>query len=139
MDREYLATCWTMIAFGVVGVVAGVFGLILDDEAVKGVGAFGALVGVGGLVQLRKGRLNARMAGQSGPRRRPDSVGGVYPGPTGDAGSGWHVDRQRDGNHDSNDAVGGSTGGDSGGRWSGGDSGGGWSGGGDSGGGGGGS
>jgi hypothetical protein len=145
MKRRHVAVAATMMVVGAAGVVVGVVEVASGDAALVGLVGIGALVAVLGAVLLRDAARAARVTG--GPRRRdPEGSGGygVYPGPTGDVGSEWHGNRQRDGGDGSGgpEPVGGGTGGDSGGGWSGwgwssGDSGGGWSGGGDSGGGGG--
>jgi hypothetical protein len=144
MKRSHVVVAATMMVVGAAGVVVGVVEVAAGDAALVGLVGIGALVAVLGAVLLRDAARAARVAG--GPRRRkPEDSGGygVYPGPTGDVGSEWHGDRQRDGGDGSGgDSGGGWSGwgwssGDSGGGSSSGDSGGGWSGGGDSGGGGG--
>ncbi|MGC4758384.1 hypothetical protein [Micromonospora trifolii] len=145
MNGRPVAVAASMIVVGAAGLVVGTVTLASGYWPSVGLVAFGVLLVVLGAALLRETKRAAR--------RRPsetDSAGyGFYPGPAGDAGSGWHVDRQRDHDnfgrdHDSSggtEPVGGtdSRGGWSGSGWSGGDSGGGWSGGGgDSGGGGGG-
>ncbi|WP_285795433.1 hypothetical protein [Micromonospora sp. NBRC 107095] len=142
MNRRHVAVAATMIVAGVAGLVVGVVQVASGEAALVGLVAIGALVAVLGAVLLRDTARAARQPGGSG-RRRPgtdESGHSVYPGPTGDVGSEWHVNRQRDGDTSGGTESVGGTSGDSGWGWSSGDSGGGWSGGGgDSGGGGGGS
>ncbi|MDG4783031.1 hypothetical protein O7614_25535 [Micromonospora sp. WMMD961] len=143
MNRRHVAVAATMIVLGGVGLVVGVVAVASGEAVLVGLAAIGALVAVLGAVFLRDTARAARVPGGSG-RRRPDTDDSghhVYPGPTGDVGSEWHVNRQRDGDSSGGSESVGGTGGDAGGGWSGwsgSDSGSGWSGGGDSGGGGGG-
>ncbi|MET8094433.1 hypothetical protein [Micromonospora sp. NPDC005220] len=145
MNRGPVLVAVSTIVVGVTVVVVGAVGVASGDAALVGAVGFGAVVAIIGVVLLREANRAARMASVRGRRRRADGGGySVYPGPTGDAGSG-HVSRQRDGDDggpDDPQPVGGDPGGgwsggdsgggrsgDSGGAWSGGDSGGGWSGG----------
>ncbi|MGW5559865.1 hypothetical protein ACWER9_21915 [Micromonospora sp. NPDC003944] len=144
MNGRPVALAASVIVVGTVGLVLGAIRLASSGYWPSvGLVAIGVLLVVVGAVLLRDTRRAARRTER---RHSPesDSAGyGFYPGPSGDAGSSWRGDRQRDGGHDSSggtEPVGGSAGGDSGRGWSGwgwsgGDSGGGWSGGGDSGGG----
>ncbi|MFE9191191.1 hypothetical protein ACFYL6_16420 [Micromonospora sp. NPDC007208] len=154
MNGRPVAVATSMIVVGTAGLVIGAVALVSGTNwPMVGLVALGVLLVVLGAALLRQTNRAARRR-----RSHTDGAGyGLYAGPTGDVGSGWHADRQRDGDHDHSDGtepVGGSTdsgggwsgwgwssgdsgGGSSGGGWSGGDSGGGWSGGGDSGGGGG--
>ncbi|MEO3769543.1 hypothetical protein [Micromonospora sp. B9E7] len=133
MNRRHVAVAATMMVLGVVGLVVGVVAVASGEAVLVGLAAIGALVAVIGALLLRDTIRAARVTGSPGRRRRPDTDEGghsVYPGPTGDVGSEWHVNRQRDGDDSSGgtDPVSGGTSGDSGGGWSGGgDSGGGGS------------
>ncbi|WP_433263121.1 hypothetical protein ACQPWR_25155 [Micromonospora vinacea] len=154
MNGRRVAVAASMIVVGTAALVVGAVGLASGYWPSVGLVAFGVLLVVLGAALLRETRRAARRAGRRRPPEMDSAAYGFYPGPSGDAGSAWHVDRQRDGDHDRSggtEPVGGSTdsrggwsgwgwsSGDSGAGSSGGDSGGGWSGGGgDSGGGGGG-
>ncbi len=113
MNRGHVAVATGMIVVGVAGLVIGVVAFASGDLAMVGLVVFGALLVVLGTALLRAAVRAARPSGPAGRRGRPDTDGAgyhPYPAPSGDTGSGWHVDRQRDGGHDNSsgsEAVGG--------------------------------